>query len=280
MARDDFNAKTKDILGKRVGFLCSNPACRANTIGPNSNPNKATIIGEAAHITAASQKGPRFDETMDPLQRQNIANGIWLCSKCADLIDKDEALYTVPLLQEWRENAEREMTLRINGVIEEKVSPNLDIDIVWQLGGRSPNGHSPKNEYEFLKEENAYLLKTFPPIIFWRIFWNFKLAIYNNSTIPIFNLQVEQKGDIQFGGLTFPPKKNNLPPLDNIDLEAKSYQFLEGTHVEADAVMKRKVPTHLEGLQLYLTYQDDKRNNYLDIFEIRQSEFIRVSHSS
>src|ERR1035437_214619 len=261
MPRDDFNSNTKDILAKRVGFLCSNPICRKHTIGPNSNPDKATLIGKAAHITAASPNGPRYDGALDTLQRKSISNGIWLCSNCADLIDKDEAAFTVDLLIGWRDMAEDDMRLKINGGIEQKIKPNLDIDLIWQLGGRSPNGYSPKNIYEYIKEENAYLLKTHPPIIFWRIFWNFKLVIYNNSTIPIFNLKVDTGEELKFDYLTFPHKKNNLPPLQNIDLEAKSYQQLESSHIEADELMRQKVPTHLEGLKLQLTYQDEKANH-------------------
>lgn len=58
--RHNFTAKTVDILGKRVGFLCSNLNCRRNTIGPNTEPDKATIVGVAADITAASRGGSRY----------------------------------------------------------------------------------------------------------------------------------------------------------------------------------------------------------------------------
>ena len=57
--RDDFTFKTKDTLAKRVGFLCSNPNCQMLTVGPNSNVEKHSNIGVAAHITAASEGGPR-----------------------------------------------------------------------------------------------------------------------------------------------------------------------------------------------------------------------------
>ena len=55
--RDDFSAKTKEILAKRVTYKCSNPECKKPTIGPNSDPNKTVLIGVAAHITAASVGG-------------------------------------------------------------------------------------------------------------------------------------------------------------------------------------------------------------------------------
>lgn len=83
--RDDFTVKTVDILGKRVGFLCSNPDCRRHTVGPNSAKEKFTILGVAAHITAASPGGPRYDSAQTADQRKDIDNGIWLCVNCSTL---------------------------------------------------------------------------------------------------------------------------------------------------------------------------------------------------
>lgn len=112
--RDDFSVKTKDILAKRVGYTCSNPNCQMFTIGPNSDDNKNTSIGVAAHITAASQGGPRYDNNLSPDERQGIANGIWLCQSCSVLIDKDSKRFTVELLREWRDNAEKQASERLN----------------------------------------------------------------------------------------------------------------------------------------------------------------------
>lgn len=106
--RDDFTDRTKRILAERVGNRCSNPLCRKMTSGPSSDPNKATNIGEAAHIAAASSGGKRYDSTMSSEERKSIDNGIWLCRTCARLIDTDEKKYTVSLLNEWKEAAESE----------------------------------------------------------------------------------------------------------------------------------------------------------------------------
>lgn len=104
--RDDFSQKDKEILSKRVGLLCSNPDCRILTVGPNSQENKATNIGVAAHITAASKGGPRFDGNLDSSQRKSISNGIWLCQSCSKLIDNDIQKYSTELLREWKHIAE------------------------------------------------------------------------------------------------------------------------------------------------------------------------------
>ena len=104
--RDDFSTKDKETLSKRVGFLCSNPECRKLTVGPNTKVNKATNIGVAAHITAASKGGPRFDKYLNSDQRSSINNGIWLCQTCSKLIDSDIEKYPKELLIQWKKKAE------------------------------------------------------------------------------------------------------------------------------------------------------------------------------
>jgi len=104
--RDNFSPKTRDILAQRVAFRCSNPDCRKPTIGPNSDQTKVTRIGIAAHICAAAPGGPRYDENMTKEERENISNGIWLCSDCAKLIDVDVNKYTIYLIHTWKKTAE------------------------------------------------------------------------------------------------------------------------------------------------------------------------------
>jgi len=104
--RDEFTESTKLLLAKRVGFKCSNPDCHVLTSGPAEEPKKSSSIGVAAHITAASDKGPRYDELLTEEERREPNNGIWLCQNCAKLIDDDELRYTVDLLRSWKYYAE------------------------------------------------------------------------------------------------------------------------------------------------------------------------------
>jgi hypothetical protein len=105
--RDDFTRATIEVLAKRVGQRCSNPTCRKATSGPHSEPSKSVLIGVAAHITAASPGGPRYDPSMSSDDRKGIGNAIWLCQSCAKLVDNDEARYTKSLLLQWRQDAEQ-----------------------------------------------------------------------------------------------------------------------------------------------------------------------------
>lgn len=112
--RDDFPENIKNTLAKRVAFICSNPACNMSTIGPNSNANSTTSIGVAAHITAASPGGKRYDHSANTEKRASIENAIWLCQSCSKLIDSDESKYSIKLLNEWKLRAENKAAERLN----------------------------------------------------------------------------------------------------------------------------------------------------------------------
>lgn len=105
--RDDFPAAIKTELAKRVGFLCSNPACRQSTSGPQSAPRGTVNVGVAAHITAASRGGPRYEAGHSAQARSEASNGVWLCQTCAKLVDDDVPGHGADLLRRWKADAEQ-----------------------------------------------------------------------------------------------------------------------------------------------------------------------------
>lgn len=105
--RDDFSQETKDTLFKRAQAKCSNPGCRKPTSGAHSKEDKSVNIGVAAHITAASPGGYRYNPALTSDERKHIRNGIWLCQSCAKLIDSDEPKYAVEILHAWKIVAEK-----------------------------------------------------------------------------------------------------------------------------------------------------------------------------
>jgi hypothetical protein len=93
----------------RAHFLCS--ICGAFTVGPNTeSPRSVTDIGVAAHITAASPGGPRYDLALSDAQRASVENAIWLCQTHAKLIDDDCAEWTTMRLR--RQKRQHEATVR------------------------------------------------------------------------------------------------------------------------------------------------------------------------
>jgi hypothetical protein len=113
--RDDFPVRVKRSLAHRVGDCCSNPTCRQRTAGPTIDPTGEVNIGVAAHITAAAAGGPRYQPSLPPEARKSIENGIWLCGKCAKLIDSDLSCYSIEVLRKWKQDAEERARAAIGG---------------------------------------------------------------------------------------------------------------------------------------------------------------------
>lgn len=141
--RDDFKQNIKETLAKRVAFICSNPVCNIPTIGPNEIQDRSTNIGVAAHISAASRGGKRYDEKMSTEQRSSIENGIWLCQSCSKLIDSDEVKFTTDTLLKWKHENELKAGIRLNKQVQ-----------------NTPTLFSNDNNFEKI-EANGYFEKEF-----------------------------------------------------------------------------------------------------------------------
>lgn len=133
--RDDFPRSVVETLAKRVGHRCSNPMCRKRTSGPHTLDHKSLNVGVAAHITAASVGGPRYDASMTSDDRKSIGNGVWLCQSCAKLVDNDEARYTGQLLASWKGQAEEETLCEIESATQASHSASIDNEKVLQRKG-------------------------------------------------------------------------------------------------------------------------------------------------
>ena len=129
--RDDFTPATKRLLAERAGYICSNPTCRRNQLGPAPGASSKSVnLGKAAHICAAAAGGPRYNELQTAAQRSSIDNGIFLCGGCADLIDKNNGIaHPAEMLLGWKET-------HINWVQERLNMGDLDggsfEGVVWQ----------------------------------------------------------------------------------------------------------------------------------------------------
>jgi hypothetical protein len=126
---DDFSEQVKRALASRVGNLCSNPECRALTSGPQEDLAKALNIGVAAHITAASRGGPRYDPELLPEERSAPSNGLWLCQNCAKLVDNDASRFTVSILRDWKVSAENDARSRVGKTAPVGSSQTVDLKV-------------------------------------------------------------------------------------------------------------------------------------------------------
>lgn len=109
----DFKPKIIETLAKRAAYCCSNPDCKASTVGPNFDKERSTLIGEAAHIFGARPNSARYATEMTDTARAEITNGIWLCRNCHKLIDHDTENFPAELLFFWREEHEEWVASRI-----------------------------------------------------------------------------------------------------------------------------------------------------------------------
>lgn len=64
-------------------------------------------------MTAASPKGPRFDDSLSSDLRCSLSNAIWLCQRCGALVDRDVDRFTVQVLRDWKERAERAASVEL-----------------------------------------------------------------------------------------------------------------------------------------------------------------------
>lgn len=103
---NDFSDDVKRRLERRVACVCSKPGCGRVTAGPHTEPGKVTNVGNAGHITAAAEGGPRYDPSLTSQQRRSIDNGIWLCVVCHVIIDSDECPFSAQELRRWKHDAE------------------------------------------------------------------------------------------------------------------------------------------------------------------------------
>ena len=139
--REEFAEPVKRAVAGRVGSRCSNPDCRALTSGPQTDPDTAVNVGVAAHITAASPGGPRYDRDLTPDQRSGVENAIWLCQTCGKLVDNDPLRYTADVLREWKRHAEE----RAQAKVGKTTGPPLQIQLpspINRVGHRSMGGYS------------------------------------------------------------------------------------------------------------------------------------------
>ena len=145
--RDDFTKEVIDVLARRVNLRCSMPSCRKGTAGPRTEPERAVNIGVAAHITAASAQGPRFDPSLTSDQRRAAENGIWLCQNHAKLVDNDASRYTVDELREWKRDAEAAALAELEGVPRSATMNDAALEMTFKKTSHTPVMYPTRHDY-------------------------------------------------------------------------------------------------------------------------------------
>lgn len=169
--------------------------------------------------------------------------------------------------------AENEMNKELRRIVQKSERPFVEADLIWSNSQRWNKGYSYKNKEIY---GNVIVVGNDKPIILWNLVWNFKIALYNNSRCPAFNIKIEQVGGTNFSTIDSLPKINNLPPYADIKLRAGFEDYFEGTSLEADELIKLKVPDVIQGLQMRITYNDETGNKHSTIFFVDNEEFKNI----
>ncbi len=153
MARDEFSEKVKAELANRAGNICSFPGCNILTKAASDDDISLRNIGEAAHICAASEGGPRYDSDMTIEERTSISNAIWLCRNHAKYIDAPGNIISKEMLIAWK----LEHELRIKNTLGSKVDLISDSREFYlakkhRLITNVYNFHSPNPHFSGRKE--------------------------------------------------------------------------------------------------------------------------------
>ncbi len=123
-ARDDFTPTTVRRLAQRAGYICAYPGCRQLTVGPSEDrASGLTMVGVAAHITAAAKGGPRFDKDLEPEERADESNGVWMCQIHGKLVDDTASRHTVAELKRWKSQHEDWVFKRVPHPQDRRISP-------------------------------------------------------------------------------------------------------------------------------------------------------------
>ncbi|MFK7749715.1 MAG: hypothetical protein AB8B65_15060 [Kordia sp.] len=277
--RDDFTKKTVDLLAKRVGYLCSNPDCRKPTVGPNSDKLKATIIGIGAHITAASEGGPRYDETLTSEQRKDIDNGIWLCANCATLIDKDPIGFPLEMLNRWKSVSEDLINKELSSFKLKEERQSLEVDLVLKN-----NNSEGVFEPIFIEEVTNFSDKKVLKQLNKKFGFDYKGVVDSMKTGNLLNDHFLNKinsfddfldslnGDSLDKYSTTKEEKNDPQPVSFSSLILNGYKLVNLSVCLLELELKNNSKEVLEDYKVYFDFENmlnaealDKRKEFLDI---------------
>lgn len=280
--REDFNNNVKFLLARRVAFRCCNSDCRKITSGPQTDPKKALNIGVAAHITAAAPKGPRYDPSITSEERRSDSNGIWLCHNCAKLIDNDEKRYTIDLLRDWKEQAERaalreiekpSSTDRISispDQLDDKLKTTFYLFLEHVLARLKKI--SPEELLALMPEELSVSHKTFVTDDLLGPMRNWLIAIFDAFQLQVSVRLRELEGEIVYDKQAREFHLNSIRRLAEIGL----LEFPDCIGVIAEAVGAKGIVHRLAMFRFQLLRISDKMSNGKDL---NNQEAIKVARA-
>lgn len=94
-----YSDRTLKILWGRAAGRCAAPDCRIELLADATDHDPIVVIGDIAHIKAASDKGPRADIPKAARDRDEYDNLILLCKNCHAKLDGQKNTNTVEYIR-------------------------------------------------------------------------------------------------------------------------------------------------------------------------------------
>lgn len=101
-----YSDRTLKILWGRAAGRCAVPKCRVELIVEATDHDPVVLIGDIAHVEAASDRGPRANPSRGARDRDEYENLILLCKNCHARLDGQKNANTVASIRELKENHE------------------------------------------------------------------------------------------------------------------------------------------------------------------------------
>ncbi|MDO5978941.1 hypothetical protein [Flavivirga spongiicola] len=117
MSRKIPTRKVIKSLFAKSGNLCAFENCKNTLID-----DEGDVLGEVAHIEAASENGPRYNPNSDDEYRRSFNNLILLCERHHNIVDKKPQKYTTDYLTQLKEGHQKKHSASDFEISNETVS--------------------------------------------------------------------------------------------------------------------------------------------------------------
>ena len=112
-----YSTKTIKVLFGMSRNQCANPDCINPIIAGKTDQSDALVVGQIAHIYAASDEGPRGDPGLSDEQRNHADNLLLLCPTCHVIVDGQHETYPAATLLAWKQKHERQFQEALGATI-------------------------------------------------------------------------------------------------------------------------------------------------------------------
>jgi len=149
------------------GGSCERPSCPTGFLWHVLADGTAVRLAEVAHIVAASDAGPRGDQTVETSELVAFDNLILLCPTCHTIIDRAPDDHPVALLRQWKSDHETRLREVLSvPSFQDRFGARTELlrllaqnySVFNQYGPGSPASAKPETAQTWLREVREVIL--------------------------------------------------------------------------------------------------------------------------